>query len=116
MADAGFLGPVPGARVTRARHVVLALTLLLAGIVYLDRVAISTTSLAIEKELGLDDAQLGLVFSAYTLAYAMFEVPSGWLADRFGARVMLTRIVVGWSVMTAATGLAWSFASRPVWS
>jgi len=111
MADAGFLGPVPGARVTRARHVVLALTLLLAGIVYLDRVAISTTSLAIEKELGLDDAQLGLVFSAYTLAYAMFEVPSGWLADRFGARVMLTRIVVGWSVMTAATGLAWSFAS-----
>jgi len=101
----------PEARVTSARHVVLALTLLLAGIVYLDRVAISTTSLAIEKELGLDDAQLGLVFSAYTLAYALFEVPSGWLADRFGARAMLTRIVVGWSVMTAATGWAWSFAS-----
>jgi MFS transporter, ACS family, glucarate transporter len=111
MASAGFRELVPAGRVTRARHVVLALTLLLAGIVYLDRVAISTTSLAIERELGLGDAQLGLVFSAYTLAYALFEVPSGWLVDRFGARAMLTRIVVGWSLMTAATGWAWSFAS-----
>ncbi len=93
------------------RHRVLLFTLLLAGIVYLDRVAISTTSVAIKAELGLDDAQLGLVFSAYTLAYALFEVPSGWLADRYGARVMLTRIVVGWSVMTAATGWTWSFGS-----
>jgi ACS family glucarate transporter-like MFS transporter len=111
MASAGSGELVPAAPATHARHVVLALTLLLAGIVYLDRVAISTTSPAIERELGLGDAQLGLVFSAYTLAYALFEVPSGWLADRFGARVMLTRIVVGWSLMTAATGWAWSFAS-----
>ncbi len=101
----------PQARTTNVRHLVLGLTLLLAGIVYLDRVAISTTSFAIERDLGLDDAQLGLVFSAYTLAYALFEIPSGWLADRFGARAMLTRIVVGWSIMTAATGWAWSFAS-----
>jgi ACS family glucarate transporter-like MFS transporter len=111
MASPGIDVLLPEARATNARYVVLALTLLLAGVVYLDRVAISTTSLAIERELGLDDAQLGLVFSAYTLAYAMFEVPSGWLADRFGARAMLTRIVVAWSVMTAATGWAWSFAS-----
>ncbi len=115
MADIATGPPAPSMRVmqrvTHARHVVLALTLLLAGIVYLDRVAISTTSLAIERELGLGDAQLGLVFSAYTLAYALFEVPSGWLADRFGARTMLTRIVVGWSIMTAATGWAWSFVS-----
>jgi ACS family glucarate transporter-like MFS transporter len=111
MAGARVADLAPPARATSARHVVLALTLLLAGIVYLDRVAISTTSPAIEKELGLDDVQLGLVFSAYTLAYALFEVPSGWLADRFGARVMLTRIVVGWSIMTAATGFAWGFAS-----
>ena len=59
----------------------------------------------------LSDAQMGYVFSAFTLAYALFEVPSGWLADRFGARLMLTRIVVWWSAMTAATGLVGGFAS-----
>jgi len=49
---------------------------------------------------------MGLVFSAFTLAYALFEIPSGWFADRFGARVTLTRIVLWWSALTAATGLA----------
>jgi len=96
---------------TRARYVVLTLTLLLSAIVYLDRVCISTASLAIKAELGLSDSQIGYVFSIYTVAYALFEVPGGWLVDRFGARWMLTRIVVGWSLMTAATGFAWSFSS-----
>jgi MFS family permease len=54
---------------------------------------------------------MGYVFSAFTLAYALFEVPSGWLADRFGARLTLTRIVLWWSGMTAATGAAQGFAS-----
>ncbi len=98
-------------RPSRGRLVVLGLTLLLAAIVYLDRVCISTSSSTIQKELGLNDAQMSCVFSAFTLAYAIFEVPSGWLVDRYGARVMLTRIVVAWSVMTAATGWAWSFGS-----
>ncbi len=96
---------------TRARHVVLALTLLLAAVVYLDRVAISTTAIAIRHDLALSDRELGWIFSAFTLAYALFEVPSGWLVDRFGARFMLTRIVVAWSIMTAATGAARGFVS-----
>ena len=96
---------------TRTRHVVLGLTLLLTAVAYLDRVCISTASFAIQKELRLSDAQLGYVFSAFTFAYALFEIPSGWLADRFGPRLMLTRIVLWWSAMTAATGLAWSFTS-----
>jgi ACS family glucarate transporter-like MFS transporter len=98
-------------RATRARYVVLSLTLALAAVVYLDRVCISTTAGAIKTELGLDDSQLGWVFSVFTLAYAAFEVPSGWLADRFGSRAMLTRIVVAWSLMTAATGAAVGFHS-----
>ncbi len=112
MSAGRAVGPDGGhVRASSVRYGVLALTLLLSGIVYLDRVAISTTSLAIKSDIGLDDARLGLVFSAYTLAYALFEIPSGWLADRFGSRLMLTRIVVVWSLMTAATGWAWSFAS-----
>lgn len=89
----------------------VAFTLVLVGIAYLDRVCIATAAPAIKADLGLTDTQLGLVFSAFTLAYALFEVPSGWCADRFGARLALTRIVLWWSAMTAATGLATGFVS-----
>ena len=99
------------AHATRARYGVLGFTLLLAAIAYLDRVCISTAAPVMKSDLGLNDAQLGYVFSAFTLAYALMEVPSGWLADRFGPRLMLTRIVIWWSLMTAATGWAAGFAS-----
>ena len=96
---------------TRVRQVVVAWTLAIAAIAYLDRICISTAAPAIRAELGLSDGDMGLVFSAFTLAYALFEVPSGWFADRFGARITLTRIVVWWSVLTALTGLAGGLAS-----
>jgi MFS family permease len=89
---------------TRVRQRVLAFTLTLTAIAYLDRVCISMAAPAMKEDLGISDVQMGWVFSAFTFAYALFEVPSGWLADRFGARLMLTRIVVWWSAMTAATG------------
>jgi MFS family permease len=98
-------------RATAKRHVVLGFALAAMGVAYLDRVAISTAAPAMKADLGLSDVQMGLVFSAFTLAYALFEVPSGWLADRFGARLMLARIVIWWSAMTAATGAAAGFVS-----
>jgi MFS family permease len=98
-------------RATRKRHVVLAFALGAMGVAYLDRVAISTAAPAMKADLALSDIQMGFVFSAFTLAYALFEVPSGWLADRFGARWMLTCIVLWWSARTAATGTAVGFVS-----
>ncbi len=95
----------------RTRHTVVAFTLALVALAYLDRISISTAAPAIKSDLGLSDSQMGLVFSAFTFAYALFEVPSGWFADRFGARLTLTRIVVWWSAMTAATGLTVGFRS-----
>ncbi len=103
-------GPVALAP-TRVRHKVVWATLAMIAIAYLDRVCISIAAPSIKLELGLSDTQMGLVFSAFTLSYALFEVPSGWFADRFGARAALARIVAWWSAMTAATGLAGGFAS-----
>jgi ACS family glucarate transporter-like MFS transporter len=91
---------------SRARHNVLGFTLALVAVAYLDRVCIATAAPAIRAELGFDAEQMGLVFSAFTLSYALFEVPSGYFADRFGPRLALTRVVLWWSIMTAATGLA----------
>lgn len=99
------------AKQTHARYGVLGLTLALTAVSYLDRICISTAAPSIKADLHLTDAQMGYVFSAFTFAYALFEIPSGWLADRFGPRLMLTRIVVWWSAMTAATGLARGFPS-----
>jgi sugar phosphate permease len=98
-------------RPSRARRTVLGFALAVMGVAYLDRVAISSAASVMKADLGLSDTQMGLVFSAFTLAYALFEVPSGWLADRFGARLMLTRIVLWWSAMTALTGAAAGFVS-----
>jgi MFS family permease len=62
----------------------------------------------IAATLGLDDSQKGYVFSAFTLAYALFEIPTGWLGDRVGARKVLVRVVLWWSFFTAATGWVWN--------
>lgn len=83
----------------------------LAAVAYLDRVCISAAAGAMRSDLGLTAEQMGYVFSAFTLAYALFEVPSGWLADRFGPRLMLARVVIWWSLMTALTGWVWGFMS-----
>src|SRR6185436_13799872 len=99
---------------TRARRKVLAFTTILAIITYLDRVAISTAAPTVRSEMGLDAIQMGWVFSAFTWAYAIFEIPSGWMGDVMGPRKVLTRIVIWWSAFTAATGLAWNFASLVV--
>jgi MFS transporter, ACS family, glucarate transporter len=98
-------------RPTRARYGALGFTLVLAAIAYLDRVCISTAAPAIKADLRLTDGQMGYVFSAFTLAYAVMEVPAGWLADRFGSRLMLARVVIWWSAFTAITGLATGFVS-----
>jgi ACS family glucarate transporter-like MFS transporter len=98
-------------RPTNVRYGAVAFTLVMIAIAYLDRVCISTAAPSMQADLGLSDPHMSLVFSAFTLSYALFEVPSGWLADRFGARLALSRIVAWWSAMTAATGLASGFGT-----
>jgi MFS family permease len=95
----------------RSRYTLLRFTFVLSIITYIDRVCISSAAPAIREDLGLTAVQMGWVFSAFTFAYAVFEVPSGWLGDVIGPRKVLMRIVLWWSAFTAASGLAWSFVS-----
>lgn len=99
------LAAVATARPTRVRHQVLTWICSLSIITYLDRVCISTSAPYISADLGLTPVEMGLAFSAFAGAYALFEVPGGWLGDRIGPRKVLTRIVVWWSVFTVFTGL-----------
>ncbi len=100
---------MPQAEQTRAsygRWYILGLICLMYLITYLDRVNISTAAPEIAKEFGFDKITMGIIFSAFVWAYAIFQVPGGWLSDRFGARPVLAIIVAYWSVMTAATAVA----------
>ena len=96
---------------TRVRHTVLAMTMVLGAITYLDRVTISVTRPDVARDLGLSPTQMGYVFSAFYLAYALFEIPTGWWGDRVGTRRVLTRIVCWWSAFTVLTGVTFSFSS-----
>ena len=86
------------------RYRVLALLFLLSIITYIDRVCISVAGPRMQKDLDISPEKWGWVVGAFTLSYALFEIPSGAMADRIGARKVLTRIVVWWSVFTSLTG------------
>jgi MFS family permease len=99
---------------TRVRFLVIVFAVTLAVITYIDRVCISQAAPLMSEDLGFSKEQMGYVFSAFVLSYALFEIPSGYLGDRFGARTVLMRIVVWWSFFTAATGWAWNFVSMVI--
>jgi len=91
------------------RFRVLGLLFTLVFIMYLDRLCIAVAGPRIQEEMGIGPSRWGWVIGAFTLAYALFEIPSGILGDRIGPRRILTRIVLWWSAFTALTGAATSF-------
>src|SRR6202158_4605826 len=94
----------------KATHGVLAMLCVMYFITYVDRVNIGTAASEIQKELGLSNTQLGLVFSAFAYPYLLFQVFGGWLGDRFGPRRTLFLCGVIWAAATILTGLATSLA------
>src|SRR5262249_40158744 len=106
-----YLPPMTPLRPTRARYVTVAFAMLLAIIQYLDRVCISQAAPAMRHDMGLSLVQMSWALAAFTWAYALFEIPGGWLGDRIGPRRVLMRIVLWWSFFTAATGWVWNASS-----
>jgi len=99
---------------TAVRYGVLAWLCSLSMITYIDRVCIMQVREDMERDLGLEEWQFSYAFSAFALAYALCEIPTGWLGDRLGARKVLTRIVLCWLFFTALTGAVWDWTSLMV--
>src|SRR5262245_4260367 len=106
--DDDLVGP---SRPTHARFVVLGVLCLLSGILYLDRICVSAALDSIQRDLKLSNTQGGYVLMAFTLAYGLFEIPTGRWGDRIGGRRVLTRISLWWSAFTALTGACWGLWS-----
>ncbi|HEX5271171.1 MAG TPA: MFS transporter [Gemmataceae bacterium] len=102
----GELSPPVLQRPTRVRFGVLGFVCALSMITYLDRVCMGASTRYLVEALGLRGVEdLKWAFTAFTLSYASFEIPTGWLGDVIGPRSTLIRIVLWWSVFTALTGL-----------
>ena len=101
----------PGERPTTVRLLVLGVLCLLTGVLYIDRICISQALPAIRKEFDLSPQQGAYVLMAFTLAYGLFEVPTGRWGDQIGPRRVLTRISLWWSAFTALTGACWNLWS-----
>src|ERR1039458_4801228 len=103
--------PPASSRPSHTRYWVIVFAVALAILQYVDRVCLSQVAQLISRDLSLNKWQMGWVFSAFTLAYALFEIPAGYLGDRIGPRKVLLRIVLWWSFFTVATGWMWNWAS-----
>jgi MFS family permease len=113
-SDSAVTNAGQAGRATRVRYRVVAFAVLLAMVTYLDRACIATLAPDIMRDLSLTKEQMSWVYSAFALAYAAFEIPTAWWADRRGTRRVLTRIVGWWSALTMLTGAAFNFSSLVV--
>lgn len=96
---------------TRVRYFVLSVTFAMAFLLYLHRFCMSYAQRYIREDLSISNDDLSFCFSAFFLTYALAQVPSGWMSDRYGARVMLTLYILVWSFFTAMMGMTAGVAS-----
>ena len=100
---------------SRTRIKLILLLFAISAIAFLDRTNISVAGIQMQKAYGISKQELGFVFSAFLVGYAAFQVPAGWLAVRYGPRVVLTCALVWWGVFTAATALVPTGAAHALW-
>ncbi len=96
---------------TNKRYLLITLLFFHTVHTYMDRICISAASDYIKSDLGVTDQMMGYIFGIFALGYALFQIPSGWLADHFGPKKALTWVVVAWSTFTSLTGAAWNALS-----
>lgn len=92
------------------RYLIVGITAVAALWMYIDRVCISILADPIQTDIGLSDREKAQALGAFFFTYALFQIPVGALADRFGPRLVLSISIAAWSLVTASTGLVWTFA------
>jgi MFS family permease len=89
----------------------VVVTTLVAVMLYLDRVCLSIVGEQIKSDQNISPDQYAWLLSSFFWAYALFQIPAGWLGDRYGARVVLSAYLFLWSACTGLMGVASGFAA-----
>jgi MFS transporter, ACS family, tartrate transporter len=97
------------ATVRKVKWRLLPFLVLLYIIAFVDRANIGFAALKMNADIGITSAQFGLAAGLFTVGYFVFEVPSNLLMQRFGARIWIARILIGWGLVSTLTGLVQSF-------
>src|SRR5881275_2642881 len=103
--------PAAGSRPTHVRYVVLTLTVVAYMITYMDRQILAVARPVIRDELGISLVMMGWITFGFRIAYALFQIPGGWMGDKIGARRALSLVVTWWSAFTCLTAAAWNAIS-----
>jgi len=90
---------------SRVRYFVVFVSMLMSVLLYLDRFCVSFAADYIREDLDLSQNQVAWMFSIFFWSYALAQVPSGWLSDRYGSRIMLSIYIISWSLFTLLTGI-----------
>jgi ACS family D-galactonate transporter-like MFS transporter len=96
---------------TKKRWFILLLVCLITFVNYLDRANLAVAAPFLSKDLALNAAMMGIIFSAMSWSYTVMQIPSGWFLDRFGPRIIYGVALVGWSVITTVISTASGFRS-----
>src|ERR1044072_2491396 len=99
----------------RVRYMLIMLVFLVSAVVYIDRSNISIAGPYLAQDYGIDNIQLGWVFSAFLWGYAAFQIPAGWLVGKLGPRKTLTFGLIWWSVLSVVTALVPSDMAHSLW-
>ena len=94
---------------TRVRYLIVLIAMLAAVLLYLERVCVSVAEVYIREDLRIGKMEMDAAFGAFFIAYALAQVPSGWLSQRYGPRAMMTLYMIGWSVFGVFIALAQDF-------
>src|SRR2546421_191364 len=91
-------------RPTRIRYLVLALTTMVAVLLYVDRICLGYAKLYVSEDIGITEMEMSFVLSSFFWGYALAQVPAGLLSDRYGARLILALYLALWSLTTGLLG------------
>ena len=96
---------------TRVRYGILAIIVIATAINYMDRANLSIVAPDVKADLHISEAELGLIFSAFSWTYAALQIPGGWVLDRVGPRITFGVALIFWSIVTGSISLAKGFGS-----
>ncbi|VFS46664.1 D-galactarate permease [Budvicia aquatica] len=107
-SDLSDLPKAGQAKTWKARYTILSLIWLAWLLSFLDRMVMSVSLPFIGRDLNLDTTEQGLIISAFFVGYAAFQIPGGFLADKFGARKIMAIGIAWWSIFTSLTGMVFT--------
>ena len=91
-------------KASHVRYWIVMLTFGMFFLMYMDRVSMGVVTPFVMKEFGINKIIMGWSASAFTWGYALFQIPGGWMADRFGPRRVLAGVLVWWAAFATLTG------------